>query len=506
MKGEALTLFIFYFSFGKCIDFHDNVTLNSDDEFIKVKCVVQIGQSEYKYNNMHAFVGWKPQVGRKMRDAEQKSGTSKGKTLNVMIIGLDTVSRKNLIRTMPKTVEYLESSGWIDFKGFNKVGYNTFPNLLAALAGMNEKQIIEECWHTYATPMDDCPLIWKNFSQKGYITVYAEDEPDISTFNYLKAGFREPPTDYYLRPFMKAAYKMVTKKYKGSAGCIGPVTPTQHILNYSINIATTFSGYPTFSLYWLNGMHQDLNRPTTIDDDMRRYFEKDLKDSGALNTTMVIFMSDHGIRWGEIRKTYVGHIEERLPFLYFWLPEWFKSAYPVKLYNMIKNTNKLTSHYDVYMTLADVLGVHNAAEGCPECVSLFTEAPWNRSCTDAGIPEHWCTCTETLPTKDGHGPGRAMAEFVVQVINDNLKQYNVCAILEVQQVVSVRSKIFSKTSGFEEFVIIVQTSPGNAMFEATVSHKKTYEIVGSISRINSYGKQSYCVDNSYAKNYCYCEK
>lgn len=31
-----------------------------------------------------------------------------------------------------------------------------------------------------------------------------EDAPDIATFNYLKKGFRNAPTHYYLRPYSLA--------------------------------------------------------------------------------------------------------------------------------------------------------------------------------------------------------------------------------------------------------------------------------------------------------------
>lgn len=55
------------------------------------------------------------------------------------------------------------------------------------------------------TPMDDCPIIWRNFSRAGYVTAYVEDEPTIGTFNYKKAGFKHAPTDFYLRPFLLAA-------------------------------------------------------------------------------------------------------------------------------------------------------------------------------------------------------------------------------------------------------------------------------------------------------------
>ena len=31
-----------------------------------------------------------------------------------------------------------------------------------------------------------------------------EDTPGMNTFNYLKPGFTDPPTDYYSRPYFRA--------------------------------------------------------------------------------------------------------------------------------------------------------------------------------------------------------------------------------------------------------------------------------------------------------------
>lgn len=166
----------------------------------------------------------------------------------MLVIGVDSVSRLNYYRTMPRTSDLLRSHGWYELRGYNKIEDNTFPNLMAILTGMtrpqvalslffififflkycikeilalhlNEEKILifkksninsicqveESCFKTAMTPMDDCPILWRNFSRAGYVTAYVEDEPSIGTFNYNKAGFAHAPTDYYLRPFLLAA-------------------------------------------------------------------------------------------------------------------------------------------------------------------------------------------------------------------------------------------------------------------------------------------------------------
>ena len=96
--------------------------------------------------------------------------------------------------------------------GYNKVGDNTFPNLAAVLTGLTMEQLKNQCWTSSNIPFDKCPFIWKDYSELGYVTAYAEDQPPGSTFNYHKTGFVIPPTDYYIRPFLLASEEKLPGK------------------------------------------------------------------------------------------------------------------------------------------------------------------------------------------------------------------------------------------------------------------------------------------------------
>jgi hypothetical protein len=84
--------------------------------------------------------------------------------------------------------------------GYNKVGDNTFPNLIPLLTGMSAHELARACYPNHKTKLDACPFIWKHFAAAGYRTAFGEDFPDIATFNYHKIGFVEQPVDYYARP------------------------------------------------------------------------------------------------------------------------------------------------------------------------------------------------------------------------------------------------------------------------------------------------------------------
>jgi len=162
------------------------------------------------YENVHAILN--PE---KVRERIDHNGSQPGnfsRKLSVLVLGIDSVSRLNFYRAMPKTERYLRETGWIGLKGYNKIGDNTFPNLMAILTGQTPQQAYSRCKPTVAYKLDNCPFLWHNFRNAGYVTAYGEDETILNTFNYLKVGFVEPPTDYYLRPYMLASEKLLKIK------------------------------------------------------------------------------------------------------------------------------------------------------------------------------------------------------------------------------------------------------------------------------------------------------
>ena len=192
-----------HYSVTKCSDFKTELVLNSEEEFILVRCFQanESGTNKDIYKNTHAVVPIKADVELKLSKTNSESSSKEEKRLSVLLLGFDSVSRLNLLRTMPKTVKYLRRTGWLEMFGYNKVGDNTLPNLAAVLTGLSMEQLKNQCWASHHSNFDNCPFIWKEYSELGYVTAYAEDDPRGSTFNYHKTVFVIPPTDYYIRPF-----------------------------------------------------------------------------------------------------------------------------------------------------------------------------------------------------------------------------------------------------------------------------------------------------------------
>jgi hypothetical protein len=299
--------------------------------------------------------------------------------------------------------------------------------------------------------------------------------------------------------------------------CTGPETSGERILNVAKDFAATFKSSPSFSFFWMNTFsHNDLNSITGMDKKVRGFLEE-ISSSGVLENSFVIFFSDHGMRFGEIRYTSVGWLEGRLPFVYISVPDRFKRQYPVEYKNLKNKRNQLTTPYDLHMTLQHLLVLSGfnyttkASSACPKCNSLFVNGQPDRSCEDAAIEQHWCTCLGYKPV-DVRGQTTTTAvtylvDQIHQIIRDKGKE-SICAKYVLNKVISssISETVIYKNDSY--VLLVVETEP-KAVFEATLLYKNVgnetrFELQGGISRLDSYASHSKCTDDTFLKKYCYC--
>lgn len=98
--------------------------------------------------------------------------------------------------------------------------------------------------------------------------------------------------------------------------------------------------------------HDDLNNAGYADLPVYQLLSK-LFSKKLLNNTIIVFFSDHGLRFGPIRQTLSGKLEERLPFMFIYMP---KSLSGGKRHeNLTINQNRLSTPFDVYATLKHIV-------------------------------------------------------------------------------------------------------------------------------------------------------
>lgn len=76
---------------------------------------------------------------------------------NILLLGIDSISRLNYERHFTKTKRLIEANGFHTLYGYNKVADNTFPNLTPLLTG----HYAEDIWKNVNQPFDYFPFIWK---------------------------------------------------------------------------------------------------------------------------------------------------------------------------------------------------------------------------------------------------------------------------------------------------------------------------------------------------------
>ena len=139
--------------------------------------------------------------------------------------------------------------------------------------------------------------------------------------------------------------------------------------------------------------------------------------------------------------------------------------------------------------------------------SLFTKINRYRTCAVAGIDEHWCCCHSVDKLEKNSGEVNQAASHLLKHINYLLQNHTDCVQLVMNTVVQGSKRIEEKENS-TIISVMIEVEPSGGLFEGTIKYKgfnSTPEISKDISRINLYGDQSKCVNDSTLKLYCYCK-
>ena len=172
-----------------------------------------------------------------------------------------------------------------------------------------------------------------------------------------------------------------------SSQCDFAKTTTEYFINMIRNLP---KDYLYFHLLYLNTGHQSV-RPkhlADLDKPLLQVFE-----NINFNSSMVVFVGDHGLHIGPFLQTKQGQTEYKLPALYINLPKWVLERYPKIKEYLTENQRRLTTHWDLHHTLKHLMTYPNRPlELIPAITySLFEYIP-HRSCHQAGIPSEFCLC------------------------------------------------------------------------------------------------------------------
>lgn len=275
-----------------------------DWEYIQVFC--ENSNQTQIYVDFHAFFP---------SSIKEVEGNDDDGKYNVMILGIDSVSKLNFHRMLNATAKTLENLGAIELHGYNKVDDNTYPNLIPFLTGLSSDELTGACLSNNSLHFDHCHFIWDEFKKKGYSTLFSEDSAALGLFNYLKRGFEKQPTDFYFRTMLYQMEKDIAHTKIGNYKlCLGNRQVFDIFMKgYVQKFIKSMSNQLTFSFFWTSSMtHDFINHPVLIDRDLSDLLML-MKNEKVLDRTIVFMLADHGLRFGSFRQTtFQGMVEERL--------------------------------------------------------------------------------------------------------------------------------------------------------------------------------------------------
>ncbi|CAM4829261.1 unnamed protein product [Rotaria magnacalcarata] len=482
---------------------------------------------------------------------------------SVIMVILDAVSNLQAQRALPRTLDYLKSLGLYTFQSHAIVGDGTFENIVPMLFGKaaadllvpnlndsryeflateieidpntKKSKTIKKIVH-YPGPFDNYSFIVKNFSRLNYTTFFSEEWRESAFYN-LKNGFRQTPTDFYLRPYWLALYETLSyNKYAGNSNP-KPCYLDELLHRLSLNWLKQFlevhhktPDHRTFGIMKINEMSHDyLERLFWIDKDLETFFQ-DLFQQNLLDNTILIFCGDHGHRQHQLRLTRVGSFEVKLPFYSMILPQSFKEKFPQATENLRKNQHMLTSWWDVYETLANILKMVEKPDlfdplrvnwrPTTSGISLFHPIP-ERTCSSAGIRKKYCPCSRAKALDANLSIVKELATASIKHINNvYLKAHrHLCMVYNLKTVIRAEVEEFQNANSTNTngslrnnfthlFTVLFEVLPSNAIFESNILYNEpanTIKLHSDILRINLYGRTSECIKDKYQlRSFCYC--
>jgi hypothetical protein len=228
-------------------------------------------------------------------------------------------------------------------------------------------------------------------------------------------------------------------------------------------------------------------------------------------------MGDHGNRFGKVRQTNVGEIEDNNPFLFMSVPKNLRRN-DTLIDNLRENSKELITHYDIYATMVEIANPSNPRIPDPliKGSSLFHSLPQPRTCDRLRIPFEYCICRSSktrLP--QNNEIAIPAAKLMVEQMNADLNKYPETAMLCSTLILDEKARIyvdrFDERGDVKIFKVTYSILPSNGKFWGMLSQdvndkNGTLKILSDkFPRLNAYGPQAHCASQALFASYCFCK-
>mmetsp|Transcript_20175 Transcript_20175/g.37607 ORF Transcript_20175/g.37607 Transcript_20175/m.37607 type:complete len:828 (-) Transcript_20175:1181-3664(-) len=417
--------------------------------------------------------------------------------LSILMLTIDSASRRHFFRKLPKTVAYLNELqsrySVTDFKIHNVIGDNSAFNQIPLFTGsqMIRKTRREGDEVSYYNGDALNKSLYKYMKEMGYATLMALEFCHPYFIEYLG---RKPDFDHLMGNFWCGAHKFSGYHFeKMSSGqrCIGAEFSHSYLLNYLKEFTINYQEVNQFMYAHITTGHEASGRQIqTLDDDLVEFLQDYLEIASSLNIEVAILLQgDHGMRYGAWYTEAAAFQEHRLPAFFMIMTQSLVNRLPNAHDVLMHNSERLVSKLDMHLTVKTLayaayttkLSRHSQSyrwkyndKKVSSSVSLFTEKiPNTRTCSSIHVPAYWCSChkmTEVKPDKP----------YIVRVVNRLLDYalatmnsrtltpewtygYSICQKLTLKEIKAV--EVSSLTRQDEAFQIEFSVNEENAMFQ-----------------------------------------
>jgi len=177
--------------------------------------------------------------------------------------------------------------------------------------------------------------------------------------------------------------------------CLAGKYVHKYSFDYLSQFIFQYPSHPKFVVAAFNEGHEGTGEVVgLLDDDLENFLS--LVD---FNNTAVFLVSDHGLHMNimfAFREESVVK-ENALGLLSAIFPTWFLQKYPQVRNNLKHNQQALVTPYEIFETLHSFAKFPNPnIPRASHSLSLFDEIPYNRTCEEAWIPNHFCICNKEV--------------------------------------------------------------------------------------------------------------
>jgi hypothetical protein len=129
----------------------------------------------------------------------------------------------------------------------------------------------------------------------------------IGTFQLRMIGFKKQPVDHYMRLFYLEAERYYSRFRRL---CLGSISRHENLFNWIKEFFSVYKTQPKFSFIFHSEASHNYNNPLSLVDDDLKKLLMDLKSAGRFENTILLLMSDHGVRVSDLRQYSQGKLEE----------------------------------------------------------------------------------------------------------------------------------------------------------------------------------------------------